>query len=219
MHDWHIYKDFSETSKEAATFIAAKISQCIANNGICHVALPGGNTPVQCLHYLLEKKLPWDKIHWYPGDERCYPSGHADRNDVMLQDHFWSLMSEPNVHPIPAELGAAAAAQVYAKTISAIKKIDIAFLGLGEDGHTASLFPGNEALNDQRPVVAVFNSPKEPSERVSLSISTLSHAACRIVLAGGAKKAKVISRIKDSAPLPVNRIGDIHWFVDEESVL
>lgn len=218
MHNWFVFKDFIDASNEAAEFIAQKILLSIELKNICHVVLPGGNTPAKCLSHLAKKNLPWEKIHWYPGDERCYPSGHAERNDVMLQNNLWSHISNPNIYRIPAELGADEAAKIYSKIISSIECFDIAFLGMGEDGHTASLFPDNEVLQDNRPVVPVYNSPKSPSERVSLSIDTLSQAACRIVLASGGEKADIITRIKNGDMLPINCIGDINWFVDELAI-
>jgi len=120
------------------------------------------------------------------------------------------------VHRIPAELGAEQGASVYRKTVAAIKQFDIAFLGMGEDGHTASLFPQNPALDDAHSVVAVYNSPKPPDNRVSLSLCTLRSAQYRMVLSGGAEKSSVIRQVKDKAQLPINLIGDIDWFVDRD---
>jgi len=219
MHKWFVYSDFDAVSKAAADFLAEHIETNIQQKGVCHVVLPGGKTPAICLGYLSNKTLLWDKVHWYLGDERCYPQGHAERNDVMLEKYFWSRLSATNIHTIPAESGAEKAAKVYREVISAIESFDIAFLGVGEDGHTASLFPGNEALSDRHSVVAVDHSPKAPSERVSLSISTLSKAQCRIVLAAGNEKAGVIRRIKNGEPLPINILGDINWFIDEAALI
>lgn len=218
MHKWHVYSQLDDASKAAADYIADKIKRCIQKNGICHVILPGGNTPAICLGYLAAKELSWDKVHWYLGDERCYPQGHAERNDVMLNKYFWSRISNTNINSIPAELGAEEAAEVYRELIASVGSFDIAFLGLGEDGHTASLFPGNEALVDTRTVVPVYGSPKQPAERVSLSIETLKSAKCRIVLTGGIAKAPVIERIKSGQSLPINCIGEINWYVDEAAV-
>jgi 6-phosphogluconolactonase len=141
-----------------------------------------------------------------------------ERNDLMLEKYFWSRLSQTNVHPIPAELGAEEAAKIYREAISSVESFDIAFLGMGEDGHTASLFPQNKALQDARSVVPVYNSPKPPAERVSLSVDTLKKAGCRIVLAAGAGKAAIIARIKKGEALPINSIGDIHWYVDKTAV-
>jgi 6-phosphogluconolactonase len=218
MHKWLVYDDFDEASQAAADFLAEKISASIQQKAVCHVVLPGGNTPAACLGYLAEKNLPWDRVHWYLGDERCLPRGHAERNDLMLEKYFWSRLTPANVHPIPAELGAEEAARVYREEISAVDGFDIAFLGMGEDGHTASMFPQNQALQDARSVVPVYNSPKPPAERVSLSIDTLKKAGCRVVLAAGTGKAAIIARIKKGEVLPVNSIGDIHWFVDASAV-
>jgi len=215
MHNWFVYKDFESLSQAAADFIENEIQSCLSHNDICHVALPGGNSPVLCLNLLAEKNLPWSKIHWYLGDERCYPQNHSERNDVMLQKNLWSRVGKTNIHLIPAELGAEKAAEVYREIIGYFSAFDLVFLGLGEDGHTASLFPGNDALDDFRSVIPVFDSPKPPSHRVSLSIETLKKARNRIILTSGVSKAEVIKRIKQGEDLPVNRIGDINWFIDE----
>lgn len=218
MHKWNVYKEFDDASKAAAEFIASNIIECIQNKDICHVALSGGNTPARCLNYLSTKSILWEKVHWYLADERCYPKGHAERNDLMLENNLWSLISETNIHPIPAELGAEQAAEIYRAVINKIDCLDIAFLGVGEDGHTASLFPGNIALQDSHSVVPVHNSPKPPNERVSLSLDLLRKIPCRLVLAGGTGKAAIISRIKSGETLPINSLGDIHWFVDETAM-
>lgn len=218
MHQWNIYKTFEEAAKNAADFLAASIEDCLQDRGVCHVILPGGNTPVTTLELLVEKSLSWDKIHWYMGDERCYPQGHSERNDFMVDNHLWSRISQTNIHRIQAELGAEKGAELYRNEIKAINNFDIAFLGMGEDGHTASLFPNHIALKDERSVIPVYDSPKAPSERVSLSRNTLSKTKIKIVLAVGNFKSDVIVKINQGEPLPINSIGDIHWFVDEAAV-
>ena len=195
MHKWFIYDEFDAVSKAAAEFLAKEIEACLRKKNICHVILPGGNTPATCLRYLANKKLPWEKIHWYLGDERCFPRDHAERNDVMLDKNFWSLLSITNIHLIPAELGAEKAAD-----------------------HTASLFPENKALGDSRSVIPVYHSPKPPSDRVSLSLQTLRNAHCKIVLASGLSKASIIERIKNGESFPINCIGDINWFIDQDAL-
>ena len=215
MHKWNIYKDLDEASKFAADFIASNINKSIQQRDICYVILSGGNTPAHCLNILAGKPIAWSKVHWYLADERCYPSGHAERNDLMLKKNLWSIISETNIHVIPSELGAEEAARVYRDIIKDIEYFDIAFLGVGEDGHTASLFPDNKALLDTRSVVPVYDSPKPPSDRVSLSFNTLKQSHCKLVLASGADKAPIISRIKAGELLPINTLGDINWYVDE----
>ena len=113
MHKWSVYSEFDEASKAAANFLAGNIETSIERNNACHVILPGGNTPKQCLNYLAEMDLPWDKISWYLGDERCFPTGHPERNDVMLEKNLWSHISAPNIYRMPAEFGAELGARMY----------------------------------------------------------------------------------------------------------
>jgi 6-phosphogluconolactonase len=218
MHKWFVFNEFDQAAKAAAYFLAEKIGSMIHDKGECHVVLPGGKTPISCLGLLSVKTLPWDKVHWYLGDERCYPKAHPERNDVMLEKYFWSHLPDTNIYTIPAEQGAESAARAYRKIVNGIGSFDIAFLGMGEDGHTASLFPGNKALLDTRTVVPVYDSPKPPVERVSLSIATLKRANCKVVLVAGIEKAPIIARIKSGESLPINRIGEINWYVDEAAV-
>lgn len=215
MHHWHTFASPELAAQAAADFMENIIQQTLQHNAVCHVALPGGNTPAMCFNYLAQKKINWPQVHWYLGDERCLPVNHAERNDVMIRKHLWSrIQATPqSMHTIPAELGAAIAAQKYATEMNGIT-LDIALLGMGEDGHTASLFPGNVALDNQHRVVAVFNAPKPPAERVSLGITTLRQAKHRIVLTTGASKKTALTNINKQADLPVNRIGDIEWFID-----
>jgi len=214
MHEWKVFSDISEASIALADYLAEQIELAISQRGICNVLLPGGNTPVVCLRKLSEKNIAWEKVHWYLGDERCVPKSHASRNDLMLEINFWSHIPNANKYPIPAELGPEQAAVKYSEMIASINHFDIAFLGLGEDGHTASLFPDNVALNDKHRVVPVFNSPKPPGERVSVSVDTLRDTRCRVILTAGSAKADVLSEIRKGEDLPVNNIGDVHWFVD-----
>lgn len=215
--DFRILPDAESVAQAGADFISEQLAACIEDRDICHVALPGGSTPARCLELLSQKQLPWKKIHWYLGDERCHPVGHADRNDTMIAQQLWARIDAPaaNLHPIPAELGPEAAAVQYAALIDGIGTLDIAVLGMGEDGHTASLFPGNPALESGQSVVAVFDAPKPPAERVSLGLTALQSARQRVVLVSGRGKRDALARVSQGQPLPVNRIGTAHWFVDQ----
>lgn len=218
MHSFNIYPDAEAVAQAAANYLQAQIEICVEENNQCHVALPGGGTPARCLELLAEKNLPWNKVHWYLGDERCLPVGHADRNDSMIRDKLWSRVAVPvqNQHAINAEQGPEVAAADYAELLQGVK-LDIVMLGMGEDGHTASLFPGNPVLDDARAVVPVHNSPKPPPERVSLGVSTLKSATQRIALATGAGKRTALHQVKAGVQLPINSIGMIHWFIDESA--
>jgi len=215
MHQWYINKDFESASVAAAEFLADNIKQCCQQQDQCHVVLPGGNTPVTCLSVLALMNLPWERIHWYVGDERVCAKGDEQRNDMMLEKNFWSKLPAGNFHTIATEKGMEQAIDEYSDTINRVEKMDIAFLGLGEDGHTASLFPDNEALENASPVVAVYDSPKPPPLRVSLGLNYLRESKLKMILAVGTGKATILQSIKQGVDLPVNKLGDIHWFVDQ----
>ncbi len=219
MSEFQIYPDVEGLARAAADYLYARIKDCLARKQLCHVALPGGRTPSRCLELLAELPLPWDRIHWYLGDERCYPAGHVQRNDTLVREHLWSRIDAPaaNLHPIPAELGPESAAATYTGVIQAIGNLDIVLLGMGEDGHTASLFPENDALEDERLVVPVYAAPKPPPERVSLGVTALQAAAERVALVAGAGKREALQLVRDGNQLPIARVGPIHWFIDEDA--
>lgn len=216
MMHWHTYQDFETASLEAANYIHNIIAQALKDKDQCHIILPGGNSPRQCLSALSAMPVDWLNVFWYLGDERCVPAGHHDRNDVMLQQNLWDRIEPANKILIPAELGPEEAAKEYASMIDGVS-FDLAFLGMGEDGHTASLFPGNPALTNQASVVPVYNSPKPPPERVSLGLTTLQSAKNRVVLTGGKAKNDIITRIRNNEKFPITQTGDIHWFIDQDA--
>jgi len=218
MHQWYKNNDFESASLAAAEFLAENIRKCCQQQDECHVVLPGGNTPANCLNTLSQMKLPWEKIHWYPGDERVCKKNDPQRNDLMLDKNFWSKLPSGVFHRIPTELGVEQAVDQFTVELEPVKQMDIAFLGLGEDGHTASLFPGNPALDDPSPVVAVYDSPKPPPSRVSLGLDYLRGSKLKIVLASGVGKADIIQSIRQGAEFPVTCLGDIHWFVDQDAL-
>jgi 6-phosphogluconolactonase len=220
MINFKIYKDPQAVAEAAADYLYQRIKTCVANKNQCHVVLPGGSTPAHCLELLAQKPLPWKNIHWHPGDERCLPPGHADRNDTMMIERLFSQQPQAikNFHPIPAELGPQQGAENYTKIISSIHNLDIVVLGMGEDGHTASLFPENAALNDLRCVVPVFNAPKPPDERVSIGLTTLANATECIVLVTGKAKREALQLVQQGVELPITQARPNIWFVDESAV-
>lgn len=217
---YHIYDDSEHLADAAVHFIAQKIEECLRHQSHCRIALPGGNTPALCLQKLSRLALPWEKIEWYMGDERCLPIGHAERNDTMVSKTLFNGQgpSKKQFFPIKAELGAKKAAEEYQAQIEAFDALDIVILGMGEDGHTASLFPNNKALTNQDSVVAVFNAPKPPQERVSLGLNTLIKAKYRIVLASGEGKKEALKKLTMGEKLPIGLIGPKHWFLDQTAI-
>ena len=215
-----IFKDSEAVAQAAADYVFERINNCISEKGQCHVVLPGGTTPARCLELLADMSLPWAAIHWYPGDERCYPVGHAERNDSMIIDKLFSRHpeAEKNFHPIPAELGPEQGAENYAVILDATGGMDIVVLGMGEDGHTASLFPDNIALERKSSAVPVYDSPKPPDERVSIGLNMLKNAGESIVIATGKGKREALKKLSEGEILPVGLIEPDAWFVDEDAV-
>ena len=216
---YHIYDNTEQLAEAAANFIALKITDCLRHQSRCRIALPGGNTPAACLQALSKNALPWCQIDWYMGDERCLPIDDAERNDSMVSKTLFNGQGPSKKHffPMKAELGADKAAEDYRTLIDTFEALDIVILGMGEDGHTASLFPNNNALTKQDSVVAVFNAPKPPSERVSLSLNSLLKAKHRIVLAPGAGKKEALKKLTMGEALPIGLIGPKQWFLDHEA--
>jgi 6-phosphogluconolactonase len=212
-----IYQNPETVAEAAADYIFQQINRCVADKGVCHVVLPGGTTPARCLELLAEKPLPWAHVQWYPGDERCYPVGHAERNDTMILEKLFSQSTQytDNFHPVPAELGPERAARKYTALLDKAGRLDLVVLGMGEDGHTASLFPGNAALDDQHSAVAVYNAPKAPDERVSIGLTALRNAAERIVIATGDNKSAALAELQNGAALPAGLIEPDTWFIDQ----
>ena len=222
MSEFKVYKNPEAVAQAAADYLFQQIKTCVAEKGLCHVVLPGGSTPARCLELLAEKSLPWNSIHWYPGDERCYPVGHSERNDTMIRDKLFSQqqlspqkVASDNFHPVPAELGPEQGAEQYARLIDATGGLDIVVLGMGEDGHTASLFPGNIALDDLRSAVPVYDAPKAPGERISIGLTALRNADKCIVIATGSNKSEALKKLGEGVSLPVGQVEPDIWFVDE----
>ena len=220
MAEFKVYKSAELVAQAAADYLYHQIINCVKTNNHCHVVLPGGSTPARCLELLSNKSLPWKHIHWYPGDERCYPVGHVERNDSMITEKLFSHQKSAinNLHAIPAELGPEQGAEKYAALLDATGGIDIVVLGMGEDGHTASLFPGNAALQNQQSAVPVYDAPKAPGERVSIGLNMLKNAGECIVFATGENKKEALQKIRQGEKLPVAMIEPDLWFVDEQAL-
>lgn len=232
-----VCKDIPELSAQAAAEFVRQANERSATAGRFVVALSGGSTP-RALYSLLagaefQSQVPWDRVHFFWGDERCVPPDHPDSNYRMA---FETLLSkapvpEENIHRIEAELAPEAAAAGYERTIRDFFRLsgadwprfDLIFLGLGDDGHTASLFPGSEALNERhRLVVAAYNE-KLKSHRVTLTLPVLNRAANIFFLVAGEGKAAVLRDVfsgsTGSRDLPAQQIapknGRLVWFLDE----
>ena len=215
MHD-----DLDELSAAVAQRITELTAQAIAARGVFHVALAGGETPRRCYQKLRTLAIDWTRVQVYFGDERCLPDGAAQRNDRMAFDTLLKHVAIPpaSIHAIPAELGAREAATRYAAVLAGIEFLDLVLLGMGEDGHTASLFPDNPATDSAAPVVPVFDAPKPPAERVSLGMNTLNAARHKIFLVAGAGKREALKQIASGKTLPAARVATAEWYLDTKAL-
>jgi len=211
-----IFADADELGQCAAELTAKAAAEAIAARGVFHLVLAGGNTPRMCYEKLRDMHVDWSRVHIWFGDERCLPVGDAERNDRMADETLLSHVAIPEsqIHRMQAELGPEIAAEKYAALLADAPVMDMVHLGMGEDGHTASLFPGHATLADDRLAVPEFNSPKPPPARVSMGLRTLNAARQKLILAAGAGKSDALKRIRAGEKLPVAMVKDALWLLD-----
>lgn len=237
----HVSHNVQEWVQTAASFILAVSEQAIHSTGRCLVALSGGSTPKTLYRALCEpewsSRFDWSRIFFLFGDERCTKPDHPESNFGMTQtalfqplnirpEHIYRMKGE---HESPAS-----AAQEYEQTIRKvtqslvpeIPRIDLVLLGLGEDGHTASLFPGTAALQERSALVTVGQSPAGIRSRLTLTFAVLNRAAVVLFLVTGSGKAEMVRRIIESESeadrsLPASRIsperGRLVWMLDQSA--
>jgi 6-phosphogluconolactonase len=203
---WHAQPDRETLAQVAAASILAAAEDAIASRGRFLLVLAGGETPRAVYARLGAARTDWNAWHIYYGDERCLPADDPGRNSRMAGETWLDHVAIPaaHCHPIPAERGAEPAARAYRETLRAVGAFDLVLLGLGEDGHTASLFPGRDqgVAQGAPDVLAIVDAPKPPAERVSLSAARLSRARQVIVLVAGKSKRDAVARWRAGASIP-----------------
>lgn len=206
---WHIYPNPGVMARAAVMYIAGSAQRAITERGAFHLVLAGGSTPQEIYRLLAAQKVRWENWHIYYGDERCLPRNHQDRNDYMAEQAWLKHVGIPSaqIHPIPAEDGAEQAAAAYREILQPVSWFDLVLAGMGEDGHTASLFPGQ--VEPDSSVFAVSNAPKPPAQRVTLSTARLCKSRCVLVLLHGKEKHEAVQRWKNGEVLPITRIQGV----------
>ena len=217
----------------AGRFVAAA-GDAIASRGQFIVALSGGSTPRDTYLRLgtgaLASKVMWSRVQVLWGDERCVPPDDLESNYRMARETLLDRVPVPaaNVHRIHGEDDPATAAEVYETTLRALlrtpaaARIDLVLLGLGEDGHTASLFPGSAAVHEQTRWVMAARAPAASMWRVTLTPAVINAAAEVLFLVSGAAKAGILRRVLEGPrrpdELPAQAIapsnGRVRWCVD-----
>jgi 6-phosphogluconolactonase len=207
---WHGYSTITELEAAAVHAIQQAAQQAISQRSRFDIVLAGGTTPRRIYQAMRSADTDWSSWHVYFGDERCLPPDHAERNSRMAALAWLDHVAIPRaqIHPIPAEKGAEAAAADYTVTLNGIEQFDLVLLGLGEDGHTASLFPGHDPGNtpDAPAALAVHDAPKPPAERVSLSAFRLGAARQVIFLVTGESKRQAVTDWRNGANIPAAAI-------------
>ncbi|MDQ3261455.1 MAG: 6-phosphogluconolactonase [Pseudomonadota bacterium] len=210
LHRWHAVSDERALQQAAFETILAGAAKAIHARGQFHLVLAGGNTPRGIYACLRAAQTDWSAWCIYFGDERCLPADDFARNSRMAAEVWLDCVSIPpfQLHTIPAELGAFHAARMYAKTLRTVGDFDLVLLGLGEDGHTASLFPGHEwgTAPGSPDTLAVFDAPKPPPQRVSLSAARLSRARHVLFLVSGESKRSAVAEWRAGKDIPARAI-------------
>ena len=193
---------------QAKKFIIERAELAIKNKGSFSLVLSGGSTPVNVYTLLANEHVDFEKWHIYFGDERCFPLNHLERNSSVAESTWLSKVNIPksNIFIIPAELGNTEGSLAYEEILDKNKPFDLVILGLGDDGHIASLFPKHQWDNSKQ-VISVSNSPKAPSNRISLTPSRLSNTEEVLFLISGKNKAYAFKQWKDGVDLPANLIS------------
>ena len=201
-----------ETAEDVATAAAADIARALGE-GARTLVLAGGTTPMRCYELLAQADVEWGRVTILFGDERCVPPDHPESNFKMARAALLDRVSPGSVHRMPAELGPDEGAGLYSHVVAGLAPLDVIVLGVGEDGHTASLFPGHPVLQEKGWAVGVRNSPKPPPERVTLTLPAIQGARSVLILATGAGKAEAVQRAK-RGEVPSGMIAGARWLID-----
>ena len=206
--NWSIFENIDKLSMQVADDIldVAKIS--IKSTGSFKIVLAGGKSLIPTYKILSHSNADWSRWHIYIGDERCLPLKNKERNDHNI-NIIWlnnSPIPKKNIHFIRAELDAKQAAWHYETTLKEVKNFDVTLLSMGEDGHTASLFPGHQ-YDNKRDVVIINNSPKKPKQRISLSYSRLNQSNKVFKIISGSLKCNAVRQWLNNIQLPINQIN------------
>ena len=200
-----ILPTLTELIPHASTVILDRLTQAITDRGMATIALSGGSTPKPLYNMLSQAKFPWDKLHIFWGDERYVPQDHPDSNEKMARDAWLNQVAIPsnNIHAIPtSDSSPAAAAAHYEQTLreicnssddSDIPALDVILLGMGDDAHTASLFPNTEALNVCDRLVTTGEKSGQP--RITFTIPMINQGRCVLFLLAGKSKQPALKQV------------------------
>lgn len=215
---WHSFDSQDAINQAAITRILQAADEAIKKHGSFYIVLAGGSTPKAVYQLLSEQQADWANWHVYHNDDRCLPVDHDERNSKMARDAWLSKVAIPEqqIHDIPAELGNIAGAKAYAEILKSVRTFDLVILGLGEDGHTASLFP-NQVVDNSADAVPVFDAPKPPADRITISQNRLNNTAEVMFLVTGAGKQEAVDNWRNGIAIPATSVtgqsgADVYCF-------
>ena len=229
--DLKIYKDKQEVAEQFSSYFVDKLK----DSDTFHVALSGGSTPKIVFDVLADNfadKVDWSKVHFYWGDERCVPPSDNESNYKMTLEHLFSKIEVPeeNINRILGEKDPGGEALRYANLleidldrVAGVPQFDLVILGMGDDGHTASIFPDEIELWDAADHCVVATHPDSGQKRVSINgkvINTAKEVAFLVTGASKAEKVKaVVQKTKGSEAYPASLVnpasGNLIWFLDQ----
>jgi 6-phosphogluconolactonase len=234
-----VYKSQEEMINSAADLFISTGSAAIRDRGQFSVALSGGSTPIPLYENLADQKtdeLDWNKVHFFWGDERCVPPDHPDSNFDQVNRSLLlpGAIPEENIHRIRAELPPAEAAWKYQEEILSWfqqknPSFDLILLGMGNDGHTASLFPETELVKeelvDQNRLVEANWVPKLDAWRITFTPRLINAAQNILFLVSGQNKARILKLVLEGPALPEQYPsqlidpdqGNLFWYIDQEA--
>jgi 6-phosphogluconolactonase len=215
---WHSFDSQDEINQAAVSRILESAERAIGEYGSFYIVLAGGSTPKAVYQLLSDQQVDWSKWHIFHNDDRCLPVDHIERNSKMARDVWLSKVAIPDdqIHDIPAELGNIEGAKAYANTLKDARTFDLVILGLGEDGHTASLFP-NQDVDNSADAVPVFDAPKPPAERITMSQNRLNNANEVMFLVTGTGKQEAVDNWRKGVSIPATLVtgkngADVYCF-------
>ena len=200
------------TAEEVAEAAAAEIAD-VLRGGAQTLVLAGGTTPKRCYELLAELDVQWGRVTVLFGDERCVPPDHPDSNYRMVKESLLDRVAPATVYRMPAELGPDEGADAYAEVVANVAPLDLVLLGVGEDGHVASLFPGHPLLRASGLTAGIRDSPKPPPERVTLTLEAIRDAGRVLIIATGAGKADAVALAR-RGETPSGMIASARWLID-----
>lgn len=234
----HVCKDSDELGLQCARAFVDIVVETVAKTGQCTVALSGGRTPHIMYEHLLTsdfgKRAPWDKVHFFVGDERCVPPDSPESNFGNAREQFVNRLNIPASHLHPTynqDKDPAGAALAYEKTIrqffglkeGEFPRFDVIHLGMGPDGHCASLFPESKALTEGKRIVVENYVEKFSSWRITFTFPTINHASNVMFMVQGEDKSEVLAEVLESDVIsyPAQHIvpedGKLQWFIDRSA--